>query len=101
MGTTGSSLLLILLILQLTSAGGTYPGPLLPGFFQTISPFLPMTYLIDAFRVTISGGLMSHLVRDVIILAMVAAAALGLCVATVSRRKQFSMKDLHPPLVSP
>jgi putative membrane protein len=99
--TSGSSLLLVLLILQLTSAGGTYPGPLLPGFFQTIAPFLPMTYLIDAFRITMSGGEAVHLLRDVAILACVALAALGCCMLAVSRRQQFSMKDLHPPLVSP
>jgi putative membrane protein len=101
LGTPGSSLLLVLLILQLSAAGGTYPGPLLPGFFQAISPFLPMTYLIDAFRVVISGGLMSHLVRDVLILAAVAAAALGATTLVVRRRQQFSMKDLHPPLTAP
>ena len=36
LGTPGSSLLLVWLILQLTSAGGTYPAPVLPGFFAAI-----------------------------------------------------------------
>lgn len=101
LGTPGSSLLLVLLILQLTAAGGTYPPPLLPGFFAAINPYLPMTYLIDAFRVTISGGDLTYLLRDVVILLLVAAAALGLVVATVRRRQQFRMADLHPPLVAP
>ncbi|WP_152360933.1 YhgE/Pip family protein [Microlunatus speluncae] len=101
LGTPGSSLLLVWLILQLTSAGGTYPAPILPGFFAAIAPFMPMTYLIDAFRITISGGEAAHLIRDMIILAGVAAAALALCALTVLRRQRFSMRDLHPPLVSP
>ncbi|MCW2812517.1 MAG: putative transporter permease protein, partial [Friedmanniella sp.] len=101
LGTPGSSLLLVWLILQLTSAGGTYPAPILPGFFRTISPYLPMTYLIDAFRVVISGGELSHLGRDVVVLVLITAAALGLCVLTVARRQQFRMRDLHPPLVAP
>ncbi|GAB3765405.1 YhgE/Pip domain-containing protein [Microlunatus parietis] len=101
LGTPGSSLLLVWLILQLTSAGGTYPSPVLPGFFAAIAPYMPMTYLIDAFRITISGGEASHLIRDVIVLAAVAVLALGLCALTVLRRQRFSMRDLHPPLVSP
>jgi putative membrane protein len=101
LGTPGSSLLLLLLILQLTSAGGTYPPPLLPAFFQAVHPFLPMTYLIDAFRVTISGGELTHLLRDVAVLLVVAVATLALLVVAVHRRKQFRMADLHPPLVAP
>lgn len=101
LGTAGSSLLLVLLILQLASTGGTYPTPLLPGFFAAISPFMPMTYLIDAFRITISGGEMSHLVRDVTVLAIGLIVTQALVVLVVSRRQGFSMKDLHPPLVTP
>ena len=62
---------------------------------------MPMTYLIDAFRITISGGLMAHLVRDVLVLAGGAVLALGLCVAVVVRRQQFTMNDLHPSLAQP
>ncbi len=101
LGTVGASLLLVTLILQLAAAGGTYPSPVLPGFFAAIHPFLPMTYLIDAFRVVVSGGLAAHLLRDVTILATLAVGALTLTVVTVARRKQFRLKDLHPPLVSP
>ncbi|SDU99547.1 putative membrane protein [Microlunatus sagamiharensis] len=101
LGTVGASLLLVTLILQLAAAGGTYPSPILPGFFKAIHPFLPMTYLIDAFRVVVSGGLAAHLLRDVGILAALAAGALTLTVLTVARRQQFAVKDLHPPLVAP
>ena len=101
LGTPGSSLLLVLLILQLAAAGGTYPPELLPGFFAAIHPFLPMTYLVDAFRIAISGGQGAHLVRDVVVLLAVAVAALALVVVTVRRRQQFRMADLHPPLVAP
>ena len=101
LGTAGSSLLLVTLILQLAAAGGTYPAAILPRFFAAIHPFLPMSYLIDAFRVVVSGGLASHLARDVGILAAMAVVALGLTVLTVARRQQLSVMDLHPPLVSP
>ncbi|SER06022.1 YhgE/Pip domain-containing protein [Microlunatus flavus] len=101
LGTVGASLLLVALILQLAAAGGTYPAAILPGFFATIHPFLPMSYLIDAFRVVVSGGLAAHLARDVAVLVGMALAALTLTVVTVGRRQRFRVKDLHPPLVAP
>lgn len=101
LSTPGSSLLLVLLILQLGAASGTYPPELLPGFFAATHPFLPMTYLVDAFRIVISGGQAAHLVGDVMVLVAVAGAALALVVATVRRRQRFRMADLHPPLVAP
>ncbi|MGD7706109.1 YhgE/Pip family protein [Microlunatus sp. Y2014] len=101
LGTPGSSILLVWLILQLASAGGTYPSPVLPPFFSAIGPAMPMTYLIDAFRVTISGGQTAHLVRDVVLLATVTVLTLALTTLAVSLRRRFAMKDLHPPLVAP
>ncbi len=101
LGTPGSSILLVWLILQLTSAGGTYPAPILPAFFQAIAPFMPMTYLIDAYRIVISGGEPGHLARDAAILLAGTALALLLGVLVVRRRQQFGHRDLHPPLVSP
>ncbi|HET9650367.1 MAG TPA: YhgE/Pip family protein, partial [Microlunatus sp.] len=101
LGTPGSSILLVWLILQLTSAGGTYPSPVLPAFFRAIAPFMPMTYLIDAYRVVISGGDLAHLARDVVILLLGTALALTVGVLVVGKRQQFRLRDLHPPLVSP
>ena len=45
---------LILLVLQLASSGGTYPIILSNGFYQAISPYMPMTYSVAALRETIS-----------------------------------------------
>ncbi|MDN5725821.1 MAG: YhgE/Pip domain-containing protein, partial [Propionibacteriales bacterium] len=101
LGTVGSSILLVLLILQLASAGGTFPAPMLPTFFARIQPMMPMTYLIDAFRVVISGGQPEHLVRDLLVLTGLLLITLTLITLVVRRRQQFRMKDLHPPLVAP
>ena len=43
-------------MLQLTSSGGSYPKETLPQFFITVSPYLPMTYAVAAFRDIISGN---------------------------------------------
>ncbi len=96
LGVPGDILSLVLLILQLTSSGGLYPMPTTPGIFQTLNPILPMTYLIDGLRVTISGGLMSHLVRDLGVLAGFAALFLALTSLTIRRQRVWTISRLHP-----
>lgn len=98
LGTVATAGMLVLLILQLTAAGGTYPPELLPSAFAALSPFMPMTYTIDAFRIAISGGLMSRFLRDVVLMLAFFVSCLTLLVLVVRRRRQFRMTDLHPPL---
>lgn len=56
MGMAGKFVGIILLMLQLTSSGGSYPLETSPVFFQKISPYLPMTYAVSALRELVSGG---------------------------------------------
>ncbi|MCE1254812.1 MAG: hypothetical protein LWX83_14855, partial [Anaerolineae bacterium] len=56
MGIAGDFIGVILLMMQLTSSGGSYPKETLPQFFIMISPYLPMTYAVSAFRDIISGN---------------------------------------------
>ncbi|WP_373780596.1 YhgE/Pip family protein [Weissella soli] len=57
----GAFLSLILLVLQLSGAEGTYPIQLSNEFFATIRPYLPMTYGIHALREAMMiGGSISH-----------------------------------------
>ncbi len=101
LGSVASALTLVLLILQLPSSGGTYPSALLPEFFSAIAPVLPMTYLIDGFRIVISGGPADRLVRDVLVLAVITLVTMVLCTLAVRRLQRFRMKDLHPVLTPP
>ncbi|HEX2993290.1 MAG TPA: YhgE/Pip domain-containing protein [Anaerolineales bacterium] len=55
-GEAGPFIAVILLMLQLTSSGGTYPVETSPQFFQTIAPYLPMTYAVNTLRDVISGN---------------------------------------------
>lgn len=98
LGFVATAAMLVLLIIQLTAAGGTYPPELLPPFFAAISHFVPMTYSIDAFRIVISGGLMSKLVRDLVLLSSLFVCCMGLIVFVVHRRRRFRIKDIHPVL---
>lgn len=98
LGTPGSAILLVWLILQLCSAGGTYPAPILPEFFAWIGQFMPMTYLIQAYRVVISGGDLQRFWSAVFVLVAYGIAGLGLCVAAIARRRRLTLTDLHPAL---
>lgn len=98
LGLVATAAMLVVLILQLTSAGGTYPPELLPPFFSALGQVMPMTYTIDAFRICISGGLMDKLARDVALMVVLLGSCLGLLVAVVHSRRQFRLSDLHPPL---
>jgi len=53
----GRFVAMILLVLQLGGAGGTFPLPLQNSFFNAIHPYLPMTYSIYGFREAISRGI--------------------------------------------
>ena len=98
LGAAGSAITLVLLMVQLTASGGLYPVETTPAPFRVIHDFLPMTYLVDALRVTFTGGTHAHLWRDVAVLAGFLIVALGLCILVVHRRRRFRMHDLHPVL---
>jgi putative membrane protein len=98
LGVVGSAVTLVLLMVQLTSAGGLYPVQTLPAPFRAIHTVIPMTYLINALRITFTGGPTNDLWRDVGVLAGFTVVAVGLCVFVVHRRRRFRMKDLHPAL---
>ncbi len=51
----GKAIAVFLLIIQVTSGGGSYPLQMLPDFFQTLSPFLPATHVINAMRAAMMG----------------------------------------------
>ncbi|HEY5117773.1 MAG TPA: YhgE/Pip domain-containing protein [Nakamurella sp.] len=98
LGMIGTAIMLVLLMVQLTSAGGLYPVETLPAPFRAIHNYIPMTYLIDALRITISGGPTDHLWRDVGILAGFAVVAVAVCMFVVHRRRRFRMSTLYPAL---
>lgn len=49
-GAAGRILVLAVLMLQLTSAGGTYPVQTSPGFFNAVHPYLPMSYVVESLQ---------------------------------------------------
>ena len=51
----GKFISMVLLILQLTSCGGTFPMETVPKMFNVLYPFMPMTYSVGLFKNSISG----------------------------------------------
>ena len=74
LGDAGKLIAMLLLILQLTSCGGTFPVETQATFFQVISKVLPMTYSTQLFKEAISGSLNANAAQSAgILLAYLAS----------------------------
>lgn len=67
-GNVGKALGIILLVLQISASGGTFPIEVTPGFFQRINPLLPFTYAVSGMREAVGGVIEGILLRDIVIL---------------------------------
>ncbi|MGY1501539.1 YhgE/Pip family protein [Streptomyces sp. QTS52] len=97
-GAAGRILVLALLMLQLTSAGGTYPVQTSPGFFNAIHPFMPMSYVVEALRRLITGGGLGPVWQACAVLVAFTAGALALTAVSARRRQVWTLDRLHPEL---
>ncbi|MFI9241297.1 YhgE/Pip family protein [Streptomyces sp. NPDC053086] len=97
-GAAGRILVLALLMLQLTSAGGTYPVQTSPRFFSAIHPFLPMSYIVEALRRLITGGGLGPVWQACAVLSAFTAGALALTALAARRRQVWTLDRLHPEL---
>ncbi|MFJ8615076.1 YhgE/Pip family protein [Streptomyces clavifer] len=97
-GAAGRILVLAVLMLQLTSAGGTYPVQTSPGFFGAIHPYLPMTYVVDGLRRLITGGGPGPVWQACAVLLAFTAGALALTALSARRKQVWTLDRLHPEL---
>ena len=80
-GNAGKALAVLVLVIQVSGAGGAYPLEMLPQWFQSVSPFLPATHAIAAMRSAIAGvygadfwislGLLAAFIVPVLLLGLV------------------------------
>lgn len=75
-GNVGKAIGVILLVLQISGSGGTFPIEVAPKFFQMINPVLPFSYAIPAMREAVGGVVPSILIEDYIVLAIFLGIAL-------------------------
>ncbi|MFP3885837.1 YhgE/Pip domain-containing protein [Priestia filamentosa] len=69
-GNIGKAFAIILLVLQISGSGGTFPIQTTPPFFQAINPFLPFTYAIGLLRETTGGIVRDIMIHDILLLAL-------------------------------
>ncbi|MFF8270773.1 YhgE/Pip family protein [Streptomyces sp. NPDC016562] len=97
-GAAGRILVLAVLMLQLTSAGGTYPVQTSPGFFNAVHPYLPMSYVVEGLRHLITGGDLTSVWQGAAVLVAFTAGALGLTALAARGKQVWTMDRLHPEL---
>ncbi|MFF2325911.1 MULTISPECIES: YhgE/Pip family protein [unclassified Streptomyces] len=97
-GAAGRILVLAVLMLQLTSAGGTYPVQTSPGFFNAIHPYLPMSYVVEGLRRLITGGGLGPVWQGCAVLSAFTAGALALTAVSARRKQVWTPERLHPEL---
>ncbi|WP_413753787.1 YhgE/Pip domain-containing protein [Streptomyces sp. R-74717] len=97
-GAAGRILVLAVLMLQLTSAGGTYPVETSPGFFNAIHPYLPMSYVVEGLRRLITGGGLGPVWQGCAVLLAFTVGALALTAVAARRKQVWTLDRLHPEL---
>lgn len=100
LGSVGQFLGLVLMVLQLVTAGGTFPWQTLPAPLAALHHVLPMGYVVDAMRQVMYGGDIGRVGPDLLVLAAwlvggVLLAALGVTRMTHHR----TLRDLQPSLI--
>lgn len=96
-GDAGKGAALILLILQLSSAGGVMPVELSGGIYQMISPWLPFTWVVKALRASLFGAFDQGWVAAWGPIALMAIVA-GLSACFVGRWKFVSPEEHRPAM---
>lgn len=89
---------LVLLMLQLSSSGGTYPVETTPGFFQALHPFMPATYVVNGLRALITGGVDARMWIAVAFLGILTAVCVAVSSLSAGRQRMWTIKRLHPEL---
>lgn len=86
LGYRGRAPSVILLCLQITSTGATFPVETAPRFFQFLSPLFPMTHVARTIRAAIAGGEL-HLGKALVVLAIWTLLSWVATLISAARRK--------------
>lgn len=100
LGSVGQFMGLVLMVLQLVTAGGTFPWQTLPAPLAALHHVLPLGYVVDAMRQLMYGGDLSRAGWDLAVLGMWLVGALALAAIGVTRMThRRTLRDLQPSLI--
>ena len=100
LGSVGQFLGLVLMVLQLVTAGGTFPWQTLPAPLAALHHVLPMGYVVDAMRQLMYGGDLTRAGLDALVLVSWLAGALVVAAIGVTRMTHHrTLRDLQPSLI--
>ncbi|KIC67082.1 YhgE/Pip domain-containing protein [Pseudarthrobacter phenanthrenivorans] len=98
LGSPGKLVVLILLVLQLVSSGGTFPWQTTPQPLHVVHQVLPMGYVVTGMRHLIYGGDLSMILPT--LAGLVGYTLLGAAMSTLAVRKNkyWTLKTLKPEI---
>lgn len=79
-GNVGKALALIILVFQISGTNGIYPIEIMSGIFQTLMPYLPMTYGILMLKDAVFGVIWPSFTKNVICLIIFPLCAIALSI---------------------
>jgi putative membrane protein len=92
LGSVGQFLALVFMVIQLVTAGGTFPWQTLPGPLAALHQVLPMSHAVDGIRVLMYGGSGSALSSSILPLLFWMIGSL--VAATLGARRQGKFRTL-------
>jgi putative membrane protein len=99
LGTSGQFIALVLMLVQLVSAGGTFPWQTIPTPLWGLHRVLPMSYSVDGLRHLLYGGDLASVGRDALVLLAYLGGALLVSALAARRLRVWSVKRIKPELV--
>ena len=98
LGSVGKFVVLILLVLQLVSSGGTFPWQTIPAPLHVAHDVLPMGYMVNGLRQLLYGGELSQVATVAAALLAYTAAGLALSLLAARRHRLWTLKTLQPEI---
>ncbi|MHA6803280.1 YhgE/Pip family protein [Salinifilum ghardaiensis] len=97
-GPKGKFIALVVLVLQLVTAGGTFPWQTTPEVLHPLHAVLPLGYVVDALRQLIYGGVLGEAGTAALVLGGYLVAGLLLSTVAAWRQRVWSPQRLKPEL---